>query len=174
MSTTVGTIPDTGTWRIDSVHSTAHFAVTHHVVATFRAGFRDVSGALEDGVLSGSVKAASIDLPGPDIFKEHLMAPEWFDGANHPELSFRSTDLHTHGDQVHGTGELTIRATTRPIELRGRFSGPVEITQGDTTSNRIGLDLATTVDRREFGVTGTGGAAWDVTIEVALELIEVP
>ena len=86
---------------------------------------------------------------------------------------FRSTDLHTHDQQVHGTGDLMIRATTRPTQLRGRFSGPVEIAQGDTTSNRIGLDLATTVDRREFGVTGTGGADWDATIDVALELIEV-
>jgi polyisoprenoid-binding protein YceI len=172
-TTTARTIPATGTWRIDTVHSTARFTVTHHVVATFRAGFRDVSGALADGVLSGTVKAASIELPGPDIFREQLLGPEWFDGAGHPELSFRSSDLHTHGDRVDGTGELTIRATTRPVELRGRFSGPVEITQGETTSNRIGLDLATTIDRREFGLHGTGGADWIVTIEVALELIEV-
>ena len=167
------TIPTTGTWRIDSVHSTAHFSVTHNVVATFRAGFRDVEGSLQDGVLAGSVKVDSIDLPGPAMFKDHLMAPEWFDGANHAELGFRSTDLHTHGSSVHGAGELTIRGVTRPVQLGGRFSGPAEVTQGDQTSERIGLDLTATVDRRQFGITGDGGADRDVTLEVALELVKV-
>ena len=167
------TIPTTGTWRIDSVHSTAHFSVTHNVVATFRAGFRDLAGSLQDGVLAGSVKIDSIELPGPAVFKEALMGEDWFDGAHHAELEFRSTDLHTHGDSVHGAGELTIRGVTRPVQLGGRFNGPAEVTQGDRTSERIGLDLTATVDRHEFGITGDGGADRDVTLEVALELIRV-
>jgi polyisoprenoid-binding protein YceI len=164
-------IPTTGTGRIDSVHSTAHFSVGHNAVATFRAGFRDITGALQDGVLTGSVQVDGIVLPGPDVFKDHLMAPEWFDGANHAAIDFRSTDLHTHGSSVHGAGELTIKGVTRPVELKGRFSGPAEVGQGDQASERIGLDLTATIDRQEFGITGLGGADWQVTLEVSLELV---
>jgi polyisoprenoid-binding protein YceI len=172
-TTETGAIPTTGTWRIDSVHSAASFTVTHNVVATFRAGFRDISGHLEDGVLEGTVATDSLELPGPAVFKEHLLAPDWFDGANHAELSFRSRDLHTHGDRVHGAGELTIKGTTRPVELTGEVRGPAQVGEGDGASERIGLDLRTTIDRREFGITGQGGADWPVTIDVALQLIRV-
>ena len=75
LSTTVPTsIPSTGTWKIDSVHSSATFKVIHHVVATFRGHFHEVSGALEDGVLSGSVQTDSIDLGTLPLLKEHLFA----------------------------------------------------------------------------------------------------
>lgn len=172
MSTADAAIPQTTTWRIDAVHSSAHFSVGHHDVATFRAGFQEISGSLTDGILSGAVPVESIDLPGPAVFKDHLMAPEWFDGAHFAEITFRSTDLHTHGPSVHGAGELTIKGVTQPVELSGGFRGPVEVTQRDQTSTRIGLDLTATIDRREFTITGLGGADWIVTLEVALELVK--
>jgi polyisoprenoid-binding protein YceI len=166
------TIPTTGSWRIDGTHSTASFFVAHHVVATFRGGFRDIEGSLTDGVLVGSVRTDALELPGPAVFKEHLQAPEWFDGANFSELSFRSTDLRAHGDHLHGAGELTIKGITRPVELGGRVEGPVDVELGGETSRRLGLDLTTDIDRREFNITGTGGAGWIVTLQVALELVE--
>jgi len=152
LSTTVrATIPSTGTWKIDSVHSSATFKVSHHVVATFRGHFHEVSGSLENGFLSGS---------------------DWFDIENHKTLSFSSTDLHAHGDHLHAAGELTIKGVTKPVAIAGSVRGPVSVPNHDgTTSDRLGLDLTTTINRREFGITGEGGAADDVTIEVSLELV---
>ena len=43
MTTTTATT----TWTVDTVHSTANFAVKHFVVATFRGSFDDVGGTLD-------------------------------------------------------------------------------------------------------------------------------
>lgn len=173
MSTTVpASIPSTGTWKIDSVHSSATFKVGHHLVATFRGHFHEVSGALENGVLSGSVATESIDLGTLPMFKEHLLGADWFDIENHKILSFSSTDLHAHGDHLHAAGELTIKGVTRPVEISGSVRGPVPVPNHDgSSSDRLGLDLTTTINRREFGLTGEGGASDDVTVEVSLELV---
>jgi polyisoprenoid-binding protein YceI len=173
LSTTVpASIPSTGTWKIDSVHSSATFTVGHHVVATFRGHFHEVSGALENGVLSGSVQTDSIDLGTLPVFKEHLLGADWFDIANHTTVEFRSTDLHAHGDHLHAAGELTIKGVTKPVEISGSVRGPVPVPNHDgSSSDRLGLDLITTINRREFGIVGDGGAADEVTIEVSLELV---
>jgi polyisoprenoid-binding protein YceI len=165
-------IPTTGTWAIDSVHSSATFTVAHHVIATFRGHFHDISGELVDGVLSGSVQTDSIDLGSVALFKEHLLGADWFDIANHPSLSFRSTDLHAHGDHIHAVGELTIKGVTKPVAIAGSVRGPVPVPNHDgSSSDRLGIDLTTTVNRQEFGITGGGGASDEVTIEVSLELV---
>jgi polyisoprenoid-binding protein YceI len=173
LSTTVpASIPSTGTWKIDSIHSSVTFKVSHHGVATFRGHFHDVSGALENGVLSGSLPTDTIDLGTLPMFKEHLLGSDWFDIENYKTLSFSSKDLHAHGDQLHATGELTIKGVTKPVEISGSVRGPVPVPNQDgSSSDRLGLDLITTINRRDFDVTGEGGAANDVTIEVSLELV---
>ena len=167
-------LPTTGTWQIDTVHSYASFKVTHHLVATFRAGFHSLRGALEDGVLFGSVPVENIDLGGVAVFKEHLLGPDWFDAAAHPELSFTSSDLQIGDDgSIRAAGELTIKGITRPVRITGSARGPAEVKRNDgSTSIRGGLDLAATVDRRDFGLNSTSGTDWTVTLEVALELVK--
>src|SRR5438034_11331880 len=95
MSTaTVQSIP-TGTWKIDPVHSHVGFAVKHMVVATFRGRFDRYDGGLataDDGrpVLTGTVDAGSIVVKDENL-AAHLAAPDFFDTANYPEISFTST-----------------------------------------------------------------------------------
>ena len=171
-ATTPASLPATGSWRVDATHSTATFTLTHNVVATFRAGFHGISGSLEDGVLSGSVAVENLDLGGPAAFREHLLGEGFFDAASHPNLSFRSQDIHAHGGgNVHGSGELTIKGTTLPIAVEGSVRGPQEVELADgSTGERLGITLTTTVDRRDYGLEIYAGADWDVAIEVALEL----
>jgi polyisoprenoid-binding protein YceI len=169
---TAGSLPTTGSWKIDPTHSTATFTLIHNVVATFRAGFHDVSGTLIDGVLSGSVPVENLELGGPAAFREHVLGEGFLDAASHPTLEFRSHDIHAHGDgHVHASGELTIRGVTLPIAAEGHVRGPLEVTLVDgSTGERLGLTLSTTVDRRDFGLNIFAGADWHVTIEVELEL----
>ncbi|HEX3801903.1 MAG TPA: YceI family protein [Solirubrobacteraceae bacterium] len=170
-ATTPASIPATGSWKIDETHSTATFTLAHNVVATFRGGFHGITGGLEDGVLSGSLPVGNLDVPGPAVFKEHLLGEGFFDAASHPTLSFRSDDLHAHGDgSVHATGELTIKGVTKPITADGSVRGPLEVTLADgSIGERLGITLTTRVDRRDYGMTVFAGADWDVTIEVALQ-----
>jgi polyisoprenoid-binding protein YceI len=174
-------LPTTGTWSVDPIHSTARFSITHHAIATFRAGFDNISGAFnaESGVLSGSVPVDNIDLQGVVPFKEHMLADRFFDGANHPELSFHSTTLVADADgSVQLDGEITIKGVTKPISATGQVRGPVSVKHNDGhESERLAIDLSTVIDRRDFGMThnnelaeGVFNLGWDVTIEVALEL----
>jgi polyisoprenoid-binding protein YceI len=172
MSATTGSIPATGSWQIDETHSTASFTLTHNVVATFRGGFHGITGGLENGVLAGSVPVAHLDIPGPDVFKGHLLSEGFFDADGHPTIDFRSEEIHAHDDgTVHASGELTIKGVTKPISIEGSVRGPQEVTLADgSTGERLGIDLTTTVDRRDYGMTIFAGADWIVTLDVALQL----
>jgi polyisoprenoid-binding protein YceI len=168
-TTTPASIPTTGTWKIDPIHSTVSFKVKHNVVATFRGYFHDVTGQLVDGVLSGEVAVENLDVGSLPLFKEHLLAPDWFDAANFPTLSFTSTDLHAHGDHLHAAGELTIKGITKAVEIGGNVTGPLSVKGADgVTADRLGIDLITTIDRNDFKVGAYVGD--EVTIEVSLEL----
>jgi polyisoprenoid-binding protein YceI len=167
------TTPITGTWRIDSVHSSAAFKVVHNRVATFRGSLHDIHGVLENDMLSGEVDVNSINIGPLDVFRQQLLSEEWFDAANHPKLLFRSTILNTAADgAIDGAAELTLRGLTRTVSLSGQAVGPAEIVAFDGSStSRLGITLATTVDRRGFGLTVSSGTAWEVALEVTLELI---
>ena len=87
MSTeTVNQQVPTGTWTVDPVHSSIHFAVTHNDVATFRSGFGDYEATLtggEEPQLEGTVDVASIDIDEEQL-KGHLLSPEFFDAERYP------------------------------------------------------------------------------------------
>ena len=160
-----------GSWNFAAAHSSADFAVKY-VVSTFRGSIEDLTATLEDGVLSGSAKVASIKVKD-DNLTGHLMAPDFFDAEQHPEVSFRSSSISSEGDQVTVDGELTMKGVTKPIHATGTLEGPAEDFMGNT---RLGFTLETTIDRTEFGVSWnaelpSGGKALqdEVTLHVELE-----
>ena len=171
--TEVRTALPTGTWKLDPVHSTIGFAVKHNVVATFRGSFGEVAGSLGPDGIEGTAKVESIAIDEPNL-KGHLLSPEFFDADRHPELSFHSRDIRVDGDRAEVNGEITIKGVTKPILLTGSVVGPTEDAYG---GSRLGLELETTVDRREFGLDWNaplpGGGFMlsnDVTIRGELEL----
>jgi polyisoprenoid-binding protein YceI len=78
----------------------------------------------------------------------HLKGPEFFDAAEHPQITFTSQGTEVDGDgQIRLNGEITIKGTTKPIELVGTVAEGGEDPWGN---QRIGLELEGTIDRREF------------------------
>ena len=164
-----------GTWTLDPVHSGIGFAITHSTVMTFRGEFADFDASLVDGRLQGRARVDSVEVDDPNLVG-HLLTPDFFDAERHPELRFVSESLEVDGDRVTATGELTIKGTTAPVELTGTFSGPVTDGYGN---QRLGLDLETTIDRHDFGVSWNadlpGGGpmlADDVVVTANLALIQ--
>jgi len=160
-----------GNWNFAAAHSSADFAVKY-VVSTFRGSIEDLTASLQDGVLSGSAKVASIKVKD-DNLTGHLMAPDFFDAEQYPEISFRSTEISGDGDQVTVDGELTLKGVTKPIHATGTLEGPAQDFMGNT---RLGFTLQTTIDRTEYGVSWnadlpSGGKALqdEVTLHVELE-----
>ena len=160
-----------GSWNFAAAHSSADFAVKY-VVSTFRGSIEDLSATLEDGVLSGSAKIASIKVKD-DNLTGHLMAPDFFDAEQYPEISFRSESIQGDGEQVTLQGELTLKGVTKPITATGTLEGPAQDFMGNT---RLGFTLETTIDRTDYGVSWnaelpSGGKALadEVTLQVELE-----
>ena len=125
----------TGTWAADPVHSEVSFELVHAGVDTFRGSFRDFTATLEDGVLAGSARVASVDVKDEQL-AQHLQSPDFFDAQLHPEIAFRA-------------GELTIKGVTRPVELELTFNGPTTDPFG---RERLGVTAEATIDRRDFGI----------------------
>src|SRR5262249_21627565 len=98
-----------------------------------------------------------------------------FDVEHHPELRFRSTDVRLgEYDRLELYGELTLRGVTRPITATGQYAPPRRASFGEVA----GLQLQTTIDRRDFGFDwqmempdGGDAVGWDVAIDVDLLLI---
>ena len=175
MSTIVQPAQDrlAGTWNFAAVHSSANFSVKY-VVAKFRGSFGELDASLQDGVLRGAVKVASVNVKDPNL-AGHLMAPDFFDAEQYPEISFASRILDVDGDEVELDGELTMKGVTRPVHATGTIEGPTEDFMGNP---RLGLMLQTTVDRTAFGVSWNadlpkGGRALsdEATLVVELEFI---
>jgi polyisoprenoid-binding protein YceI len=172
-------LPTTGIWGIDSLHSTVGFSVGHHAVATFRSTFTNVSGAYEADAnrLAGQVGVADITLTGLDRLKRHILTKDFFDAEEFPTFSFESTEISSDGDALKVEGEITLRGVTKPITAHGSFKGPRTVRHGDGhITERLGINLTTTTDRRDFGINfnsevaeGVANLGWDVKIEAALE-----
>jgi polyisoprenoid-binding protein YceI len=141
----------TGTWSIDPVWSSLEFEVRKLGLIPIKGRVPGFSGTIEggdDASIAGTVDATSIT-----TFDEtrdgHLQSADFFDSERYPELSFSSTKVSTDGDEVRVLGDLTIKGTTKPIELEGKFLG----TGPDLAGNeRIGVELEGTIDRTEFGL----------------------
>jgi polyisoprenoid-binding protein YceI len=172
MTTTIQKVP-AGTYSLDPVHSSFGFAVKHNGVSTFRGRFDEVEATLSDGVLVGTAQVESINVPIADL-KSHLLSPEFFNAAESPTVTFRSTETRIDDDgTAEIDGELTLRGLTKPVTARGTFAQGVGISGAEV----VGLDLEAAIDRREYGLdwqaelpSGGEVLAWDVVLEVHLEL----
>jgi hypothetical protein len=95
------------------------------------------------------IKSESIDTNEPQR-DEHLQSADFFDAANFPEINFESTEIGgVDGTSFKVVGDLTIRGTTRPIELEATFEGAAKDPWGN---DRIGLTVKGNLDPNDYGV----------------------
>jgi polyisoprenoid-binding protein YceI len=151
LADTSATVIPSGTWSIDPVWSALEFEVKKLGLVTVKGRVPGFSGTIQGGdtpSISGTVDASTIT-----TFDEtrdgHLQAPDFFDTQRFPELRFESTAVETRGDELVVDGELTIKNITRPVELKGSYVGAGVDPYGN---DRIGIELAGTIDRIEFGL----------------------
>jgi polyisoprenoid-binding protein YceI len=149
----------TGSWKADVAHSSIEFSIRHMVVSRFRGSLSDFDASLAfgaDGSVSLSGRGAVSSIATRDeVLTEHLLSPEFFDAEQHPEMTLASTSFALEPGEVSVSADLTIRGMTHPVVLRGFLLGPVEDPFG---GQRVGLDLATTIDSRDFGLS------WNVSM----------
>jgi polyisoprenoid-binding protein YceI len=174
----------TTTWNIDPVHSVAEFKVKHMMISNVKGQFTKVSGSivLNEQDITKSRVEASIDAASittrDDQRDAHLKSADFFDVANYPALTFKSTEIRRAGDgELKVVGELTIHGVTRQVTFS--VEGPSEPAKDPWGNTRIGLSASTRINRKDFGLTWnaaleTGGilVGEEVAINLDVQLVK--
>jgi len=175
MSTTA--TPLAGTYAADPIHSSFGFAVRYQGVSLFRGTLSEVSATLTDGRLEGAAQVESISIRTPEQFRAHVLSEEFFDAANHPQVTFVSSDLDLREDgTAEVKGDLTIKGITNPVTATGTWTAPATDAFGNTRGH---LNLEAVIDRTQFNMNwnmplpaGGNALANEVTLTVDLSLTE--
>ncbi len=147
---------ETTTWNIDPAHTDSTFAVKHLVISTVRGHFGATTGTIhldERDMTKSTVEAKidvnTIDTRVPDRDKD-LKSPNFFDVAKYPTITFKSTKVEKAGDDhLKVTGDLTIKATTKPVTLDVTYSPVIKGARGEA---RRGFSASTKINRKDFGL----------------------
>lgn len=150
-------------YEFDAAHSQIEFTVKHMMVSTVRGRFNKFSGDLdldEQNPAASSVDF-TIDVASVDTNQEardnHLRSPDFFDIAQFPTITYKSTKVEPQGDNRYRvTGDLTIHGVTKPHTLEVTREGPATSPYGKQV-NAFSMD--TKISRKEFGLE------WNVALE---------
>ena len=165
------------TWNIDAAHTNVEFAVKHLMISTVKGRFGDVTGVLTGDLddpsgfeLSVDVDVASVDTRQAQR-DAHLRSPDFFNTAEFPTMKFVGKRVKGDvRDEFTLIGELTIRDTTREIELQVTNEGSVRDPWG---GSRVGFSAKGKIDRRDFGLTynqALEAGGWVVGDEVKISV----
>ena len=171
----------TDAYNIDNRHSEATFRV-RHFMSKVSGKFADVSGVVNidkanpaASNVDFTIKTATIDTGVADRDK-HLRSADFFDTDKFPEIMFKSTKIAAtpRKDVYDVTGDFTMHGVTKqitvPVEVLGWQAGP--------KADRVGFSLATTLNRKDYGVIwnralDNGGYMLgdDVEVNVSVEAV---
>ncbi|WP_324778602.1 YceI family protein [Thiobacillus sedimenti] len=110
------------TYVIDGSRTASEFSYRYLGGATQTNRFERVSGTVVFDRAEGSGRAeVTIDATsvntGQPLLDAQMQAADFFDTANYPVITFRSTKMTLNGDRSSLAGDLTIKGVTRPVTL---------------------------------------------------------
>jgi len=158
------------TWTIDPSHTNVQFSVKHMMVSTVHGTFNTFTGSADfdekapaNLSFEGSVDATSINTNN-DRRDTHLKSADFFDVANHPTITFKSTEVQmTSPGKYTVTGDLTMRGVTKPVTMT--LEGFTEFMNNPKGGTRTGASLAGKINRHDFGLD------WNKTLEAGGVLV---
>ncbi|HYF30729.1 MAG TPA: YceI family protein [Chitinophagaceae bacterium] len=151
-------------WTVDPAHSEVQFKVKHLMITTVTGYFRkfnlEVQTEDENDFTTANKIHFSADLHSIDTNNSqrdtHLRSSDFFDAENHPEIVFEGKHFEKDGDAYKLHGDLTIRGTTKPVELEVEYAGIVVDPYGNT---KAGFTVDGKIKRKDYGLT------WDAVTE---------
>lgn len=169
-----------GTYQEDDQHAYVIFSYTHLGFSSPKVRFDDFDVALnldtedpEASEIDVTIDVSSVD-SGVEVFDGHLLGAEYFDLANHPTITFESTDVAKTGDNTYDvTGELTIKGKAVPVTLAATINGAGEHPLKKIPA--VGVSATGTILRSDWGLDQYVPAVSDeviLTIEVELLLTD--
>jgi len=161
-ATSVAVDDITGDYSIDPSHTRIGFSARHAMVTKVRGQFDEFEGSAHvdtanpaNSSVTVTIEAASVTT-GNEQRDGHLKTPDFFDIANHPQVTFVSTKVERDGDEWDITGDLTINGVTKSVTIPFEETGSAKDPFGNT---RVGFEGGVTIDRTE----------WNLSFNAALE-----
>ena len=162
-------------YQVDPVHSFVMFRVGHMGVGHVYGRFDEVAGEFsfdaetpQNSSASVTVQTASVDT-GVEKRDAHLKTADFFDVAQYPTMSFKSTAIKKVTDDVYEiAGDLTIHGVTKPVTVAAVHIGTMDSDQPN--KSRTGFEATVIIQRSEFGMNKMIPAAGDmVSITLGIE-----
>lgn len=163
-------------FKLDPAHAFAVFRVNHLGYSTMVGAFNKMSGQLtldqdqlENSAVEITLNAESVDTNHEERDK-HLRSPDFFNAAEFPEMTFRSTSVKKTGDNtMEIVGDFTLLGETKPVTLEAVLNKVAE--HPIPTYNGVlvaGFSARTSLKRSDFGMSYALGGIGD-DIEIWLE-----
>ena len=163
------------TYKVDSHHANARFAIDHFNTSTNVGGFYGLTGTVD---FDQAARKGKIDITipmsalqtGSEHFTQHLKSADIFDAAKYPEMRFTSTKFNFVGKKLTSVeGNLTLHGKTAPVKLKAEkfncYQSPMAKTEV------CGGDFSTTIDRTKWGVDFlvNNGMTKNVRLDIQIE-----
>ncbi len=166
------------TYDIDASHSQVGFRVKHLVgkvpgrFTTFSGTIDFTPGKPESWKVDAKIDPASINTDN-EKRDGHLKAPDFFDVAKYPEMSFKSTKVTAvKGETAKLHGDLTMHGVTKPVVLDLEIGGTTTDPWGN---QKAGFSATGKVARKDFGIVwnkslDAGGLLLGEEVEVSIDV----
>jgi len=174
-SLSVAAAPET--FVIDMPHSSSNFEAGHLGINWVRGRFNKTAGkitldrAAQKGSIEAQIDVASVDT-GYARRDELLRTENYFNAAQYPTITFRSSNLRFNGDALAGAeGELTMLGVTRPMTLD--ITSFKCITHPVNKREVCGALATGRIQRSEFGMTKVSNSiSEEIRIYLNIEAIK--
>jgi len=169
------------TYKLDEHHTFPNFMINHLGFSTVFGRFNKSSGSFtvdfqaKTGSVEMNIDAASIDTGDhernglPRTRDEHLRTADFFNVAEFPRITFKSTGVKFNGDAVSEIdGQITILGVTKPLTLKLEHwkCGPHPFTK----KLMCGGNAVGALKRSEFGVKyGVPAISDEVKLNISFE-----
>lgn len=166
-------------FTVDPDHTFPHFSVSHLGFSTMQGRFDASSGkvtldsAAKKGTIEFSIKAASINT-GHAKRDEHLRSPDFFNAAEYPSITFKSTAIKFEGDKPASVeGNLTLLGVSKPVKLNiSAFNCGLHPMDPTKKKFVCGADASTQIKRSDFGMKyGVPAVGDDIKLVFEVEAI---
>lgn len=169
---TAGPAIPAGNYEIDASHSALIWRAKHFGAGYTYGWFKDFSGKFVVDAdptkqsLELSIKVDSLDSRDGKR-DEHLKGPDFFNAAQFPTITFKSTKVEAGGAGLKVTGDLSIHGVTKSVTADVAVVG----TGTDPWKNvRAGYETTLTINRMDYGIAFMpDGISNDVNLTIAFE-----
>lgn len=160
-----------GNYFVDKANGTAEILFHTKGLKATKGGFKDftiefnVPDDFKTSELTVKIKTKSIDT-GNEMRDEHLMDIEFFDAANHPEITYMSTSVALGDTSYIAKGELTLNGTTKSLDVPFLHLGA----GGEGNNKFEAFEGAFVIDRTAYGQQESSGVGNIVNLNFYCEL----